>query len=140
MVSVFTLRREGKPYKWDPVLQMWKFSFKIKSNPLANNMGNHSVGKWDSIPKWDKMRIPQLGWMGCNPPPFFCLRHPASKNSKPWDRTIFTLEGYLLVHASHMRGNQLFITKFKNMHWKMFIHIAVSAFISLKFQYICLLQ
>lgn len=44
-VLVFTVGRGQIAYEWDPIPQMGKFSFKIKSNPLASNMGNHSVGK-----------------------------------------------------------------------------------------------
>lgn len=40
-----------------------KLSFKIKSNPLACDMGNHSVGKWDPIPRCGEGGKPQLGEM-----------------------------------------------------------------------------
>ena len=98
-------------------LKWGKFSFKIKSNPLASNMGNQSVGKWDPIPNCDKMRTPSAGLNGMTS--FFCffcfffsLRQSASKSSKPGDGTICTLEGFL-VQAAHMSGSQLFASKIK---------------------------
>lgn len=36
-----------------------KFPFKMKSNPLACDMGDHSVGKWDPIPRCGETRKPQ---------------------------------------------------------------------------------
>lgn len=68
-VLVLSVRGSGRyNISGTPILQMGKFSFKIKSNPLVSNVGNHSVGKWDPIPKCDNMRNP---WAGLNGKPSF---------------------------------------------------------------------
>lgn len=102
MVSVFTIGRGGISYKLDQIPQMGTFSFQIQSHPLASNMGNHSVGKWDPIPKCDKTRNPPAEWDVVSF--FFFLKTVGIKelNSRG-----------LLVQASHIRGRQLFATKIR---------------------------
>lgn len=89
---------------------MGKFSFKTQSNPLASNMGNHSVGKWDPIPKCEKIRNPSAGLNGMSS--FFFFNTLGIKELKALGQNNMH-SGGLLVQALHMRGRQLFATKIK---------------------------
>lgn len=67
-------------YTREPTHQIDKFSFEIKSNPLGGYMGNHSVGKWDPIPKCDKMRNTSVR-LNRMPFVFHCRRKPLPPGS-----------------------------------------------------------
>lgn len=99
--------------------QMGKFSFKIQS--ICKQHGK-SFGKWDPIPKCDKMRIPYT----LNGMSSFFFKRPGIKELKAQGQKNMDSRGLLF---QNMRGRQLFATQIKKYVLEKCLCILLLAFL-----------